>query len=123
MTFLQDLGLIDYSLLVGIQSKTPVDLNRPPTGTSLAELVGSLKRSSMSISFSRQKSPFNLLDMESSDTNGHTKTGTASADIMQLHLPPPDVASTASPAFMEGSSSEALEVQAPNRETSSHQSQ
>ena len=112
MTFLQNLGLVDYSLLIGIQSKSPMDLNRPPTATSLAELVSSLKRSSMSISHSaaRQKtSPFNLLEVESDNiTNcqsskpngggGGGGGGVASAD-MQLHLPPPDLVSTAtSPA-------------------------
>ena len=110
MTFLQNLGLVDYSLLIGIQSKSPMDLNRPPTATSLAELVSSLKRSSMSISHSaaRQKtSPFNLLEVESDNithcqsskpNGGGGGGGVASAD-MQLHLPPPDLVSTAtSPA-------------------------
>ena len=111
MTFLQNLGLVDYSLLIGIQSKSPMDLNRPPTATSLAELVSSLKRSSMSISHSaaRQKaSPFNLLEVESDNiTNGQSSKsnggggGVASAD-MQLHLPPPDLVSTAtSPAALD----------------------
>ena len=130
MTFLQNLGLVDYSLLIGIQSKSPMDLNRPPTATSLAELVSSLKRSSMSISHSaaRQKaSPFNLLEVESDNiTNGQSSksngggAGVASAD-MQLHLPPPDLVSTAtSPAALDVAAMTSSEGDVQNQSSSSN---
>ena len=47
-TFLRDLGLIDYSLLIGIQPSLQMSNSRPDTTASLAQLVNSLKRSSLS---------------------------------------------------------------------------
>ena len=48
VTFLRDLGLIDYSLLIGIQPSLQMSNSRPGTTASLAQLVNSLKRSSLS---------------------------------------------------------------------------
>ena len=48
VTFLRDLGLIDYSLLIGIQPSLQMSNSRPDTTASLAQLVNSLKRSSLS---------------------------------------------------------------------------